>query len=215
VPKKKRGSINNDFLKREWGRKRMESGNNEGGEAIVTIDDLIEELSPIKEEYLIEDEEIVAGLWHDLIELSPNKRNPPAEEEWIKAVTEWVRRNNKTIPINEAKRQFNRYFSERFGIEPFTQCPMCGRGITRPRVNAYNQYFVGCSDYPLCKYISTRDDRDKMIRELNKLKDEILDKAEEKMKEVNKLLMLAKKIKEYNYTYDEIREIKREWYKYE
>jgi ssDNA-binding Zn-finger/Zn-ribbon topoisomerase 1 len=78
----------------------------------------------------------------------------------------------------------------------------------------YGQCFIGCSEYPRCKFTATRDDRDRIAKDMNDLKDMILQKAETKMTEVNKLLALARKIKERACTYEEIREIKREWFNY-
>lgn len=185
-------------------------------EIVVTFEDAIEELEPVQENgYLIEDEELVAGLWHNLIDMSKDKTQPPTEEEWELAAKEWVIREKRNISTEESKRQFHRYFREKFGVEIFITCPKCEEGITRPRVNLYNQYFIGCSKYPECTYMRTREDREKMRRELARLKDKILDKAEEIMQKANKLLELAKKIKDYTLTYEDIREIKKEWSKYE
>jgi hypothetical protein len=184
------------------------------GEILITLDDLLEGLEPVRD-CVIEDEELMAGLWDDLIVGGKNKKEAPNEEEWESAVNKWIKGNGKDITKNEAKRQFARYFHERFEIDPFVRCPRCGIGITWPRENAYGQYFIGCGGYPDCKYISTRDDRDRMIRELDKLKDEILNKAEERMADVNRLLSLARKIKDHSITYDKIRNIKKEWLRYE
>jgi hypothetical protein len=188
--------------------------NTGGDERIAVVNDPNEEPSPVDWEGT-EDEEVVSGLWHELIELGKNKRAAPTEEEWENAVRRWNKERRKELAVREAKRKFSRYFRERLGIEPFESCPSCGRGITRPRKNLYEQYFIGCGEYPACKYIVTRDDRDKITAALNELKDKILDRAEEKMEDVNKFLLLAKRIRDRDITYEEIKGIKREWSRYE
>jgi hypothetical protein len=187
------------------------------GGVVITPENFIEnieELEVIKDNQLT-DEEIVISLWDGLIDKSVNKKIPPTEQEWIKVVKKLSDDMDNALSVEHSKLQFIKYFKERFGIEPFVSCPLCGKGITRPRKNMYNQFFIGCSEFPSCKYMATRDDRDHIKNELNKLKDDIIQKAEEKMVEVNKLLAMATGIRDHIYTYNDIREIKRKLLKYE
>lgn len=48
---------------------------------------------------------------------------------------------------------FKNYFKENMGIEPYVECPICGKELL-PRESKYG-YFIGCSGYPNCRFMAT------------------------------------------------------------
>ena len=62
----------------------------------------------------------------------------------------------------ELKKYFITFFKNLVGIEPYTKCPSCGEKLL-PRKSRQG-YFVGCSNYPSCKFMATNDNPYKKIK---------------------------------------------------
>ena len=75
---------------------------------------------------------------------------------------------------------FTRFFKHLTGIEPYTECPLCGAELLPHE--GYNKYYISCERYPeSCKFIAnqhhkytSRDDYLKDIDEGNKMITEVL-----------------------------------------
>lgn len=60
----------------------------------------------------------------------------------------------KVDPI-ELETIFKSYFRDTMGIEPYSECPICGKELI-PKKSRYNDsWFIGCSGHPECKFLAS------------------------------------------------------------
>jgi endogenous inhibitor of DNA gyrase (YacG/DUF329 family) len=111
-------------------------------------------ISEKKKKVYLTDKKVVECIWHFLIEDTINKTITPDKQHWEFVTGIFNQDMGYNLNPDDVKKRFIRYFYERFGIAPFLQCPICGKGITWPRVSKYD-YFIGCCFYPKCNFMAT------------------------------------------------------------
>jgi hypothetical protein len=107
-----------------------------------------------KRKVYLTNKRVVQCIWHFLIEDKINKTTPPDKKHWEFVTGIFNQDTGHNLSLDDVRERFIRYFSERFGIALFLQCPECGKGITWPRVSKFG-YFIGCSSYPKCNFVAT------------------------------------------------------------
>lgn len=90
----------------------------------------------------ITDEFIVDSIWHWKVDdgLSFKFCSGILEQDY-----------NVIMTASTVRRKFLNYFIKSAGVKLYSVCPSCGEGNLLPRKSMYG-YFVGCSDFPTCKY---------------------------------------------------------------
>lgn len=90
------------------------------------------------------DKDYVDYIWHFKVE---------DNLDW-EFCSEYMKMNEYAdISAEELEKEFKKYFKDTMGIEPYSKCPVCGKELL-PRSSRYG-YFIGCSDYPNCKFMAT------------------------------------------------------------
>ena len=100
-------------------------------------------MNKIKKEE-ISDYDVVVEIWHFRVD---DKLSWDFCAGFIKMNT------GAKFSADEIKTKFERYFINKFGIAPYANCPLCNNELS-PRVSRYG-YFIGCSNYPDCKFMAT------------------------------------------------------------
>jgi len=89
-----------------------------------------------------------------------------AMDELVKAVWHWrvedglswkfcagiLQQDGYDITEKQVKKQFTAFFKMLTGYVLDKECEKCGKGKIIPRKSRYG-YFVGCSEFPECKFI--------------------------------------------------------------
>ncbi len=89
------------------------------------------------------DEDIVINLWHWMVE--------DGITSWVFAAAMLRQNGYKRMSGKTVKERFKKYFEDTTGESVYVKCPACEKGTLVPRSSDYG-YFVGCSEYPRCKY---------------------------------------------------------------